>query len=427
MAVHARRVAILIFLMEALAAPLSAQMHDCSTLPPAPVLKDDFVPAGLVHIEVLANDHDPTAARPARVVVAFDDTVDAAAVGRDIVAAHGGRMRHMFSHVLNGFSAELPPAALDALSRNPHVRYVEPVVSMVPSGVQAGADWGLDHIDSKPPGFDGRYVYPGSGAGVNVYILDTGAQPHPDFDVLPAFDVITNDDADAVTDCHNHGTAVAGIIGGRTYGVAKGVTMRSINVVQCLWQPGSSSRPGTWAMNTSSDWVVAGMDWLASYAVKPAVANLCMVTAHSLNRALDDAARRLVASGVTLVVSAGNDNDFDMDSSPRILEAITVGACDDHDRRVANTAQGSFVDLFAPGLSVKTASTDGGWQYFSYTSSAAPFVTGLAALYLEKHPAAKPADVQAWIVSNASAGVVTNINPYLGTPTRFVFVPPIIP
>ena len=65
-----------------------------------------------------------------------------------------------------------------------------------------------------------------TGAGVRVAVIDTGVAPHPEITHLRAGrDFVA---ADALHDCDNHGTAVAGIIAGRTLGIAPDAEIISV-------------------------------------------------------------------------------------------------------------------------------------------------------------------------------------------------------
>src|SRR5262249_40694316 len=147
-------------------------------------------------------------------------------------------------------------------------------------------------------------------------------------------------------DCNGHGTFIAGVIGGNTLGVAKGATLHNVRVSGCAINSATAST------------VIAGLDWVTAHRVLPAVANLSFVT--NVNYGVEDSVRALIASGVTCVVAAGNDGVDAKDTTPaRVSEAITVGSMDQNEGRSLGSLAsnfGPFVDLFAPGTGILSAS-----------------------------------------------------------------------
>ncbi|HEV2801923.1 MAG TPA: S8 family serine peptidase, partial [Pyrinomonadaceae bacterium] len=323
---------------------------------------------------------------------------------------HGGKVGFVYQHALRGFSVELSEARAIALSRNPQVEYVEEDVLVEGAAVQTSPTWGLDRIDQRNLPLDSAYRYANSGTGVNVYIVDGGIRyTHQEFGGRAAFayDYLAGGTG---MDCNGHGTHVAGIIGGATYGVAKGVKLWSVRVLDCANQ-GLASR------------VIAGIDWVTGNHAKPAVANLSFFTGGG-NETLDLAVRNLIAAGVTSVVAAGNLNrDASLHSPARVAEAITVAATDIDDNRASFSNFGASVDLFAPGVDIVSASSVDDTSTISRTgtSSAAPFAAGMAARYLSANPGESPAAVSRAITSNATPGKVANAG--LGTPNLVLFRP----
>jgi subtilisin family serine protease len=338
---------------------------------------------------------------PGRYIVTFtDDVTDTRGEAQAIVRANGGTLRHSYSHALKGFAATLPDAAVKGLSHNPHVQRIEQdatVSLQQAASPENQATWGLDRIDQLDLPLDTQYHFGATGAGVYAFIIDTGIRAdHTEFTgrVLPGAAIVA--DGNGTNDCNGHGTHVSGTVGGTTFGVAKGVKLVPVRVLDC----GGS---GSW-----SD-VIAGIDWVASSTLRPAVANLSLGGAASTS--VDAAVAGAVSKGVTMVVAAGNNGlDACQYSPARVPSAITVGATSNNDYRAYFSNTGTCVDLFAPGYNITSAWNTGttATNTISGTSMASPHVAGTAALVLQLNPAATPAAVANAIVTGATPNRVMN-------------------
>ena len=112
-----------------------------------------------------------------------------------------------------------------------------------------------------------------------------------------------------------------------------------------------------------------------------------------------------------MVVAAGNDGRDSCSTSPSGSPgALTVGASNEQDARATFSNFGPCVGVFAPGTSITSTSRTGAYESTQGTSQAAPFVTGVAALYLQINPNALPADVNDAIRSVALEGVLKDTN-----------------
>src|SRR5437773_4918207 len=253
-----------------------------------------------------------------RYIVVFRDSVtDAPNLARQLMQATGGSLTFTYSRVLKGFAASLPQAALAVLGRNPRVAYIEPDQVFRADVTQAmdanGDPWGLDRIDQQTEPLPGTYTYTSDGAGVNVYIIDTGiwtltadSEGRAD-NVYDAFGLTGED-------CHGHGTHVAGIVGGATYGVAKGVSLHGVRVLSCA------------GVGLTSQ-IIAGLDWVRQNRVDPAVANMSL--GGGLSTALNDATTNLWESGVFVAVAAGHDNAGACQASATVADWIIANATAD--------------------------------------------------------------------------------------------------
>lgn len=308
--------------------------------------------------------------------------------------------KHVYQATIKGFSAKLTDAQLA------EVRAMDGVVAVSQNAtvqVDQVSSWGLDRIDQANLPLDNQYNHTNSGAGVHAYIIDTGVDPaHPDFGgrASVAFDSLGGNGID----CHGHGTHVSGTVGGTTYGVAPEASLYGVRVLNCA---GS----GTW------DSVIAGMDWVAANGQRPAVANMSL--GGGFNASVNAAATALANSGVFTSIAAGNSSVDACNYSPAGADGVlTVAASDINDVSAWFTNHGSCVEVYGPGVAIKSAWLNGGTNTISGTSMAAPHVAGVGALYKGTNGDVDTATLNAWIQDNSSKGVISGAP--AGTPPDVV-------
>ncbi len=338
------------------------------------------------------------------------DGVDATA--RSLQTRYGGAIGHTFRHALRGFELNVSEAAARRLAANPAVEYVQQNGIYTITATQSPTpSWGLDRIDQRNLPLNNSYTYPTTAGGVRAYVIDTGVRfTHTDFGgrAVTGFDAIDGGSAD---DGHGHGTHVAGTVGGTSYGVAKGVTLVGVRVL-------NNAGSGTTAQ------VVAGIDWVTGDHDPGELAAANMSLGGGIDTTIDNAVASSIADGVTYAVAAGNDNGANAcNSSPaRTPNAITVGSTTSTDARSSFSNIGTCLDIFAPGSSITSAwrTSDTATNTISGTSMATPHVAGAAALVLAQNPTFTPQQVRDSLVNNATTGVISN--PGTGSPNRLLFV-----
>ena len=337
-------------------------------------------------------------------------------VADQIVRAHGGRSGAVYEYALKGFAAELPQAAINALSHNPNVVSITPdqIISIADQDVPTGFD--RIEADLSPTAPTSAVSCPPGEActDADIAVLDTGTNAHPDLNVVHRVDcsaIFGPCTDNAGYDGHGHGTHVAGIAaaldnGYGVVGVAPGARVWSVKVL---------GDDGTGFLTS----LIAGIDWVTARAGEIDVVNMSLAGAFS-NTSFDTAIANSVAAGITFVVAAGNDGiDAAAVSPANHPDVITVSAVADgdgaggwrgaffcrHDQTDDTLATfsnfGPAVDIAAPGVCIRSTWRDGGYNTISGTSMASPQVAGAAARYLAVHPGADPATVKADLLADA--------------------------
>lgn len=385
-------------------------------------IAEPILPSSRVMLE---GDVRPPVINNRYLVVLRSDVPSAAAASAALVAHTGGVRFYVYETALKGFAvANLPPAAVEALKRNPLVLFVEEDRLVQPlQSVQyftPPSDSGLyllDRVDQRYLPLNWQYAYSQNGAGVHIYIVDSGVSGgHQEWGGYArlgngAAFIKWSMNPSPWNDPLGHGTAVAGAAAGSRVGVAKGAIIHSVRI-----DDGSSPAH-------ESD-LVAGLNWVAENRILPAVVNLSYD--HNSN-VTSTAAQGVMNRGVTFVVAAGNSGVDACNPTTQRSGILTVGATGKTDHRASYSNIGPCVDLFAPGgdyyghglIELASNQSVTSYRWSSGTSFAAPIAAGVAALVLQQSPSLAPAVVAGTVTQWATSGVVVNAG--AGSPNKLLY------
>ncbi|MFT7838452.1 S8 family peptidase [Saccharothrix sp. BKS2] len=321
-----------------------------------------------------------------------------------------------YTTALAGFALRADAATARRLAADPRVDYVaqdlEVDLSAQALGVQpAPPSWGLDRIDQRALPLDTRYHYANTASDVRAYVFGTGIRyTHQEFDgaAVPGLDTIGGVTPPG-NDCNGHGTHMAGIIGGRTTGVAKDVTLVSVRVLNCQGS-GSYSQ------------IIQGIDWVTRDAAAGGRRAVALMTpGGARHQAFNDAITASINANVHYsVVSGGSNADACAYSPGSTPLATTVGATDANDNRASFSNHGSCIDVWAPGVNITSAWGTSDTAYSTISGSAASaHAAGAAALWRHRFPGDSAVQVGAALSANATPGVV--VNPGAGSPNLLLF------
>ena len=255
------------------------------------------------------------------------------------------------------------------------------------------------------------------GSSPVVYVIDTGASNHPDLNVLTRINFAGGTD----NDCNGHGTHVAGTAAARdnsidVVGVAPGARVVAVKVLDCNGSGQTSS-------------VIKGVDWVTANAVVPnSVANMSL--GGSANTQMDNAVRNSATRGIFYALAAGNNGANACSYSPSRLggstaNVVVVAATDEAGREASFSNTGTCVDIWAPGVGVRSTNFRGGTSTLSGTSMASPHVAGAAALAIglalrNNQPVPSATELQSRFLSSAKPTGATGKSVLLGSAPRQV-------
>ncbi len=233
-----------------------------------------------------------------------------------------------------------------------------------------------------------------TGNNVVVAVCDTGFDVnHPDLAPNLRTDLAYNaqDDSTYIFDANGHGTGTAGslgAVGNNATGVA-GVNW-NVDII-----------PVRIAISDSnSSAYISTMAKCIEYAADNGARIVNLSYGGIQYAAIDSAAQYLRSKGGLLFMSAGNDGQ-EFASYPDYSSFIGVGATDQNDNRASFSSYGNYVDITAPGVSIRTTYPDNRYVNYSGTSFSSPIAAGVGALMIAANPSITVEQIEAGIFSTA--------------------------
>ncbi|MDG6025389.1 MAG: peptidase S8 [Candidatus Brocadia sp.] len=291
---------------------------------------------------------------------------------------------------------KVPERAIDqvkqSLSHNPYIEFAEfnyiAEEVLIPNDTYYSSEQWHHAKISSPAGWD---ITTGSN-GVSIAIIDSGADPsHPDLaaKLLPGYNYLDNTTNTA--DVRGHGTAVAGC--------AAAVSNNAIGVAGVAWN--NPVMPVV-VVNSSGiayySNIAKGITYAADHGAR--VINIS-IAGSSMSSTLQNAVNYAWNKGVVVIAAAANKSTSTPYYPAACNNVVAVSATTSSDTLASFSNYGSWIDISAPGTSIKTTIKGGGYGSGNETSFASPIAAGLAALILSVNPALTNADVVAIMTGNA--------------------------
>jgi thermitase len=314
---------------------------------------------------------------------------------QSIYRAHGGQQISVLPRI-RVHHIRVPAKALDAveaaLSKNPKIEFVEKNLigkthETLPNDPGYSGQWHLPAI-AAPAGWD---LTTGS-SSVIVAIIDSGVDPnHEDLagNLVPGYNYV--DQNTNMYDTMGHGTAVAGsaaAMGNSGIGIS-GVCWN------CKIMPLTVVRSDNTASTSATS---SAIIFAADHGAR--VINLSLGwwgASSTMQSAVDYAWKK----GAVIIASAGNSGDGTLHYPASLNNVVSVAATDSSGYRASFSAYNSAVDVAAPGVSIYTTASGGGYRGASGTSFSSPITAGLAALLFSVNPSLSNSQVVALIKDNA--------------------------
>jgi subtilisin family serine protease len=234
------------------------------------------------------------------------------------------------------------------------------------------------------------------GMNVTIAVIDSGIDAkHPELanSIADSFDALGSKEGP-----HTHGTGIAGAI------VAHARLMGSAPEARLIAIRAFGS--GAKGAESTSYVILRGLNYAAEHGAQ--IINMSF--AGPKDPLIERGIAATAARGILMVAAAGNAGA----KSPPLYPAanpnvIAVSGTDAEQKLFAASNRGNHIAISAPGADIFLPAPDEKYQITSGTSFSAAYISGVAALIMERNPALKPGDIR---------GILTNTARDLGAPGR---------
>lgn len=226
------------------------------------------------------------------------------------------------------------------------------------------------------------------GTHVTVAVIDSAIDiKHPELvnAIADSFDALGSNEGP-----HLHGTGIAGAIAAHARLTGSAPAARILAIRAFGLAPGGAQ--------STSFVILKALDYAAAHGAQ--IVNMSF--AGSKDPLIERAIAAVAARGIVMIAAAGNAGPKSPPLYPAAgADVIAVSATDAHDKLFAASNRGGHIALSAPGVDILLPVPDEKYQMMSGTSFSAAYVSGLAALMLERNPALKPSEVRAVLMQTA--------------------------
>ncbi len=328
-------------------------------------------------------------ARP--MIIGFTEEIDQSVIKEHAI------LNYTQYNLINAIYADIPDSFSKRLKKNPKIQYIEEdelvqiagKPSQLPQPPQQ-ITWGISRVNA-PLAWNNS-----TGKNEKIAVLDTGINnAHPDLSVSGGINHVGKSKNKKWGDDNGHGTHVAGIISARNnsigvIGVAPYAQLYAVKVLDA------------YGGGYISD-IIEGIDWAVQNNMD--VVSLSLGT-RTYSQALNDTTVNAYNAGILLVAAAGNSGDGNISTDDVLYPAkfdsvIAVSAIDSNNIAPFWSADGSEVELAAPGVDIYSTWLNYGYPNQSGTSMAAPFVSGVAALVKSRDLSMTPQEIRDVLANNA--------------------------